>query len=194
MSDGNTSRASAEYCGTYHEFVVSIADIHAAEAPRDAAEESARLHDRTLIESWDIEVENEVDSGDIPEVGGAYTITTISLVYSFAWSETPLVCYVLTLYPSAPARAEDFAMRTHFIACADERDLLITRARVSQRMMPDIRIAFNGACFDWKLFNDKVVRYDAQRDVLRCMDLRWCAGAMDDARELERARKAYGER
>ena len=194
VSDGNTSRASAEYCGTYHEFVVSIADIHAAEAPRDAAEESARLHDRTLIESWDIEVENEVDSGDIPEVGGAYTITTISLVYSFAWSETPLVCYVLTLYPSAPARAEDFAMRTHFIACADERDLLITRARVSQRMMPDIRIAFNGACFDWKLFNDKVARYDAQRDVLRCMDLRWCASAMDDARELERARKAYGER
>lgn len=155
--------------GMLHEFTLSVTDIVLA-PPQQTFE---RLHDGTLFESWDIEVEHDTESGNIPNVGDNYTITTISLVYAYAWSEKPLVCYVLSIYPCDPTKlaADPTAPRTVFIICRDEADMLVTRARIAQRMLPDIRIAFNGANFDWKLYNDKVNRYGLCGEILQCMDL-----------------------
>jgi DNA polymerase elongation subunit (family B) len=158
-----------------HDFVVPIEQF--VLAPPEGAESISRMRDRLIVESWDIEVENEMESADIPHAGDKYTITTISLVYSYVWSESPLVCYVLTLYPSLPANPRDFAeiganeMKVIFVACATERELLLARAQIAHRMQPDIRIAFNGANFDWLLYNDKVARYEIQDEVLKCLDL-----------------------
>lgn len=177
-----------------HNFVVSINNIKPAPAPKTEVETARRLHDRILSESWDIEVEHESPGGGIPNVGDNYTITTISLVYAYSWSDVPLVRYVLSVYPcAAPAAAAAASAasvsRTVFIICRNEADLISTRARIAQRMQPDIRIAFNGANFDWKLFNDKAQRYGLCSEILQCMDLTYIpresrasagAGAFDE--------------
>jgi DNA polymerase elongation subunit (family B) len=160
-----------------HEFHASIEDIVEAPRPRNAAEEETRMRDRMLIESWDIETESRTDDGAIPTTGSDYAIPTISLVYSYAWSDKPLICFVLSLYSFAPPsdvllrNAAGMLDRVVFVKCVDERDMIITRARIAYRMQPDMRIAFNGSNFDWKLFNDKATRYDVCGEVMRCMDM-----------------------
>jgi DNA polymerase elongation subunit (family B) len=159
--------------GTIHVFRMSVRDIRAL-SNDDATIDSRRvLYDRTLIESWDIETEFNSPTGEIPRAGDNYTIATISLVYSYMYLERPLICYVLTLYATDAPRAADFEQvcdHVVFIKCCDERDMLITRARIAQRMQPDIRIAFNGSNFDWPLFNDKVARLGIDREILTLMD------------------------
>lgn len=180
-------------CKMYDLFV-PLSRITIAPQSQSAEEIDARLHDKILLESWDIETENEIENGDIPRPGDKYTITTISLVYSYHWRAVPLVGYVLTLYASKEPNLESIKkagmneMRVVFIKCKDESDLLLTRARISARMLPDMRIAFNGSNFDWPLFNDKVNDYELCKDVMSLMDLTFVPYEKLDA---SKAREKY---
>jgi DNA polymerase elongation subunit (family B)/histone H3/H4 len=186
------------YGASYYEFSVPLANIRAARAPADAAEALARAHDRTILESWDIETMFESESGDPPTTQNDYTITTISLVYSYHWQTIPIACYVLSIYNSNPpdraalVRAGMGEMPVTFIKCADECDLILTRARISARMMPDMRIAFNGANFDWPLYNEKVRRFGKCFEVLPLLDMSFTPwDSADDDKQWEKYSRKF---
>jgi len=191
-----TARSVAGRVTTMHVFDVPIGGIRPISDNDRKSGELSLMQDRILIESWDIEVESNKPNGDIPMPGDDYTITTISLVYSYHWCKHPLECYVLSIYPSDnPAEraiveslGADNGMRVIFIECGTERDMLIARARIAERMMPDICVAFNGSCFDWPLFNDKVQRYGIQSEIITRMDLAHKARIVrgQDATDYER--------
>lgn len=155
----------------YHEFYVSADNISSASECDFISERDIYLRDHTriLVESWDIETHNKVKDGLVPRSGSDCDIVTISLVYSWIWSPTPIACYVLSLYPSerdvvrvTQTRAPiiDTASKTvdaHFIHCPTESDLMRMRAIISARMMPDIRVAFNGSNFDSPILRDKIM-------------------------------------
>lgn len=160
-----------------HEFRARACDIKPIIAQQQSGSDPdarERMNDRAIVECWDIETEQHKEASDIPHPGdGNYTITTISLVYSYAWTATPLACYVLTIYPSrAPNLTEfDKSTDTKFILCANESDLIATRVKIAARMLPDIRIAFNGANFDWPLLRDRAECLGLAREVYDALSL-----------------------
>jgi len=183
----------------YHEFYVSVRDFSAW---RDSDSTSTgpgtsdrdtylRDHTHLVVESWDIETHNKVKDGLVPSTGYDCDIVTISLVYSWIWNSAPIVCYVLSLYPSSrdtmkipqnshclPPIIDTAAKRVdaHFIYCQTERELIRMRALISARMMPDIRVAFNGSNFDTPIMRDKVneILHSDERqgiEVIRMLDM-----------------------
>jgi len=188
---GNTEEAARRY-GLHGVDWLVVLDIEDYRPAREEDELSGRCpkRDLLLVESWDIETDFESPNGEIPRPGNDFNIPTISLVYSAHWCpQRPMLSLVLSVYPGV---GNDSAAT---VLCASERELLIVRMAIAAIMRPDIRIAFNGANFDWPLFRAKLAAADLGADA------EWAFGCQsdgryvpaDDARRFGFVNKALGE-
>jgi DNA polymerase elongation subunit (family B) len=110
------------------------------------------LFDKSMICGWDLETYAKNSVGNVPEPIKVFgpdgkteedIITLDSHVFSWHWSKRPLLVVALSIIPSPPLPG------ALIIRCDTQRDLIMIKALLLEKMCPEWLGEFNGGSYDW---------------------------------------------
>lgn len=127
----------------YEDFVLYNGDI---------TEDHSLSHDRTIVETWDIEA--YTDTGEMPNPANTRDVVfAIGKTYHWKDSKESLLDVCVVSRPCNP-RPDKLT-----IVCKDEKDLIKASFMLNSLLMPDFIIDFNGGDFDWPFIIKKAVMH-----------------------------------
>ncbi|MFA5522688.1 MAG: DNA polymerase domain-containing protein, partial [Castellaniella sp.] len=110
--------------------------------------------DLTMTAMWDIETYQQVQNGEPPKPSDLdYTIFMMCSAYFPHYTSDSYVRVCCQIGDAQPRADVDIT-----VACPDEREMMLADIEIKSRMRFDILGAFNGGCFDWPIFLEKLRR------------------------------------
>lgn len=156
----NGSRGTKNVSATFDIDVKDFQPLSENEITKLGANMPTLIKDRTVVMCWDIETYTHgVQTGEAPRPEDTnFEVFMISMIFSWQYSNEPLVRICLLSKPTALAKAMTKPY-DYIIVCNGEKNLLKTFGDVVKRMRPDLSIAFNGGGFDWPIVREQALRH-----------------------------------
>lgn len=143
-------------------------DIEAQRIDKTKDENMIYANDKTMVMSWDIETHSYADDGGVPlPERDTDEMFMCGVTFNWRYTKKPF------LRVGIVTRDCDFDPETMdiLIRVADEREMLISFAKLIQSMLPDFVTEFNGGQYDWPWFLARAAKFNVLLPMLRQMSI-----------------------
>jgi DNA polymerase elongation subunit (family B) len=121
--------------------------------------------DNSMVAVWDIETWRKVQNGMVPTPEDLdYVIFMMCCAYFWHHSSDPLMTVCVQHTTALPRKGISV-----IIECDTEREVLTAHMHVLGKMAPEFLKAFNGANFDWPLYQEKCKRERLLLEMRKCL-------------------------
>jgi len=143
-------------------------DIEAQSIDKTKDENKIYADDKTLVMGWDIETHSYALDGGVPMPDrDTDEMFMCGLTFSWRYSKTPFLRMgIVTRECDFDPKAMDVLVRV-----SDEKEMLLSFAKVIKTMLPDFVIEFNGGQYDWPWFLSRAAKYNVLLPMLRDMSI-----------------------